>query len=122
MSESACTVFFVMTFIGIVYVVVRYPMQFLFGLFIFCCLVILAAGVARCAKADTLEIAAIIESEADRASMLDAVRDAQAIFHDGLGVDIAVTSVAISTVAGHTQAQALLTAVPRKAGADDTVI
>lgn len=90
---------------------------------------ILLAGVVRYANASTLEVAAIVESETDRASMEDAVRDAAAIYRDQLGIDIAVTVVDVGTVAGHTHAQFLLDAVKayrmeRTAhrGADATVL
>lgn len=73
---------------------------------------VLLGAVAQCstAKADTFEVSAIIESEADRASMQDAVRDAAAIY-SALGLDLVVTYVDINTVAGHTQAAFLLDAV-----------
>jgi hypothetical protein len=106
MSDSAITVFFLIAFVGLLYAIVRYPLASLAFVLAMC-----AIAVAGKARADTLEVAAIIESEADRATMLDAVRDAQAITKDALGLDIAVKLVDISTVAGHTQAQALLDAV-----------
>lgn len=89
---------------------------------------LLALSVS-CSKADTLEVAAIIESEADRPAMEDAMRDAAAIYRDQLGIDVAVTAVDVGTVAGHTHVQFLLDAVktyrldrPQHRAADATVL
>lgn len=73
-------------------------------------LLVLATATVRYANADTLEVAAIIESEADRVSMQDAVRDADAIFGQ-LGLDLTVTYIEVGEVAAHTHAKALLDAV-----------
>jgi hypothetical protein len=72
-------------------------------------LAVLSFG-GRC-DAATLEVAAIIESEADRAVMQDAIRDANAILSGQLGLDVTVTYVDVNTVAAHTHAQFLLDAL-----------
>lgn len=63
-----------------------------------------------CSKAGTLEVAAIIESEADRNAMMDAVSVADTIVSP-LGLDIVVTYIEVGEVAAHTHAGFLLEAV-----------
>jgi hypothetical protein len=106
MSEATATVFIAAGFLALLYAVIRYPLA---SALIVASLVVLV--ISRRADADTFEVSAIIESEADRTSMQDAARDAASIIKDALGVDVVVTYTDINTVAGHTQAAFLLDAV-----------
>lgn len=90
--------------LGILYVAFRY-WPFTLAFLAMCVLAV------SCSKADTFEVSAIIESEADRSTMQDAVDAAGSILRGQFGVDLVVTYVDINTVAGHTQGNALLDAV-----------
>lgn len=74
-------------------------------------LVFLASYCWDAEATQRFEVAAVIESEADRPAMQEAAAYAARIYRDQLGVDLAVTVVDVNTVATHTQAQTLLQAV-----------
>jgi hypothetical protein len=78
---------------------------------IFISTILLAIACSKPTPAATLEVAAIIESEADRVTMQDAIRDANTILSGQLGLDVTVTYVDVNTVAAHTHAQFLLDAL-----------
>lgn len=63
------------------------------------------------AHATTFELSVITESADDRAAADEAVSAAAAIYRTQLGVELVATVHEVSTVAGHTKAEALLDAV-----------
>lgn len=110
--------------VGLVAAAIKYTGWFLGGLAVVCL-------ATSCAHADDLrlEVSVVMESEADRAAIDEAVNDAAYLYRTQLGVELVVTHYSTSTVAEHTKGEALLDSLkmyraadPKHAAADVTVL